>query len=89
MNVSVVKLSEKSHARPPNLVDLHHGGLGHGHGHGDSHHHHGLVTKDGHCVGASLRGLMVIIALSLHEILEGESNDESTHIIVLLLIKIF
>lgn len=43
----------------------------HHHGHGAHHHHHGLPIKDGHCVGASLRGLFVIIALSLHEILEG------------------
>ena len=42
----------------------------HHHGHG-GHHHHGLPIKDGHCVGASLRGLFVIIALSLHEVLEG------------------
>ena len=35
------------------------------------HHHHGLAVRDGHCVGASLRGLIVIVALSLHEILEG------------------
>lgn len=41
------------------------------HGGHKSHHHHGLVGKDGHCVGASLRGLLVIVALSLHEVLEG------------------
>lgn len=37
----------------------------------DLHHHHGLMMENGHCVGAPLRGLLFIIALSLHEILEG------------------
>lgn len=40
------------------------------HKHG-RHHHHGLMTADGHCISASMRGLLVIIALSLHEVLEG------------------
>lgn len=35
------------------------------------HHHHGLMIENGHCVGAPLRGLLFIVALSLHEILEG------------------
>lgn len=40
--------------------------------HHQHHHHHGLISKDGHCIaGGALRGLFVIIALSLHEILEG------------------
>lgn len=42
--------------------------LGNNHSH-SLHHHHGLI--DGHCVGAPLRGLLFVIALSLHEILEG------------------
>jgi zinc transporter 1/2/3 len=37
----------------------------------DLHHHHGLMMENGHCVGAPLRGLLFIVALSLHEILEG------------------
>lgn len=37
----------------------------------DLHHHHGLMMGNGHCVGAPLRGLLFIVALSLHEILEG------------------
>ena len=37
-----------------------------------SHHHHRLlIDNNGHCVGAPLRGLFLIIALSFHEILEG------------------
>jgi len=41
-----------------------------GHSH-DLHHHHGMIMENGHCVGAPLRGLLFIVALSLHEILEG------------------
>ena len=45
--------------------------LSSGHHSHDLHHHHGLMMENGHCVGAPLRGLLFIIALSLHEVLEG------------------
>jgi len=35
------------------------------------HNHHMLVVDNDQCVGAALRGLLVIMALSFHEILEG------------------
>lgn len=36
-----------------------------------NHHHHLSIANDDRHVGASLSGLMVIMALSFHEILEG------------------
>ena len=44
----------------------------HGHGHHDHHHHHSHApVGDGDNVLPSVRGLLVIVGLSLHEILEG------------------
>lgn len=51
-------------------LELPHGDSGHKHDLTGCH-HHGLVPANSHCVGAPMRGLLVIIALSLHEVLEG------------------
>lgn len=36
-----------------------------------AHNHFPLAADNNHCVGAAMRGLLVIMALSFHEILEG------------------
>jgi solute carrier family 39 (zinc transporter), member 1/2/3 len=39
--------------------------------HEGHHHHHGLTAGDGHSILPAIRGLLVVIGLSIHEVFEG------------------
>lgn len=44
----------------------------HAHSHGHSHHHsHMPVGESGDDVTSALRGLLIVLALSIHELFEG------------------
>ncbi|XP_065566156.1 zinc transporter ZIP10-like isoform X2 [Artemia franciscana] len=46
---------------------------------GHRHHHHGIHLHDDSSFGAAIRGLLVIVALSLHEVFEGLAIGLQAH----------